>query len=813
MPQRSIRWKRFVTNEDAGMTSLFTEIRQSARRLSGSPGYSAGVFVTLTLGLALSVGMYTVLKGVILNGLPYPGGERVVEIGSHNATMNETGGALTGAEALALVDVPIFEDTGWFVWGGETVLSGERPREITVHRVSAGYFPALGVRPQLGRWINADDIGPEGQVIVLSDAEWERVANRDPDIVGKPLQLAGETVSVVGVMPPEFATGVGFWLAANPQALSDNPVAFVNARYVNAVGRLAEGVEAQAAASALDALVAQVRDTHGLPDNGWRLQTTSLLDLRVGDVRGVLAGVFVVSLIVLAIACANVGSLLAARLAARERELAIIQALGATAARVWRSLLFELLLLALLASIAALLVLTAGLRTFRALSAGILPRADDIALDPAVLVFAAGLALLCVLLVGLPFGLRLRKRMAENLHASGKGTGGAARGAMRALPVAGLALATTALIAGTAVALSLDRLRTVDPGFRTDGVYAVQMFHGGGPDEWRRFANSVRTVMESEPDVEKVAVTTAPPLSLIGGFSVDVQVPGREQPEPLQVGLRRVTQAYLDVLSQPLLLGRSFLATDGVAAPNVAIVNETFARRVFGNTDVVGRDIGLPLGNGPRVQYRIVGIVADIRNSGLRSPPGPEILIPFLQSPSVGMTFLVHAPHAGDGLLERMQEAIWAVDPEEAMTRVYRLQDEIEAELSQVIFFTRMLSGFAVLAILLATFGTYSVIAFLQRRQTTETGVRLALGARPAGVAWRVLGQGLALAAFAGLAGSIGAVAVLRLLAAQLFGVGAASPALYVFGIVGVLFAALLASAAPAWRAARIQPMAALRYE
>jgi hypothetical protein len=246
-------------------------------------------------------------------------------------------------------------------------------------------------------------------------------------------------------------------------------------------------------------------------------------------------------------------------------------------------------------------------------------------------------------------------------------------------------------------------------------------------------------------------------------------------------------------------------------------VNETFARRVFGGVDAIGRDIGLPLGDGPRVasrvQYRIVGVVADIRNSGLRSPTDPEILVPFPQSPWIGMTFLVHAPRAGDGLLERMQEAIWAVDPEEAMKRVYRLQDEIEAELSQVIFFTRMLSGFAVLAILLAAFGTYSVIAFLQRRQITETGVRLALGAQPAGIAWRVLGQGVSLAAIAGIAGSLAAIAVLRLLGSQLFGVGAASPALYVLGIGGVLLAALLASVTPAWRAARVQPMAALRYE
>lgn len=795
------------------MASILTEIRQAMRRLAGNPAYSASIFLMLALGIALSVGMYTVLNGVLLKGLPYPGGERVVEIAGHNAAQGEAGSALTAAEAFALADVPEFEQAGWYVWGGATVLSGERPREITINNVSAGYFAALGVRPQLGRWINESDIGPERQAVVLSDIEWERLANRDPGIIGQPLRLADGTVTVAGVMPPDFATGAGLWRAADPAWYSGNPAVFVNARYVNAVGRLAEGVDAERAHGALDALAAQLRDTHSLPDNGWRMRVTSLLELMVGDVRAVLAGVFIVSLVVLAIACANVGSLLAARLASRERELAIVQALGATSGRIWRGLVLELLLLASMATAAAVLLLHAGLNVFRSMAAGILPRAGEITLDVGVLAFAAALALLCPLLVAIPLGLRLRKRMAGNLHGSGKGADTIGTHGMRALPLAGLALATTASIAGTAVALSLDRLRAVDPGFRTENIYAVQLFHGGGPDEWRRFSGEVLTRMRSEPDIETIAMTTAPPLASIGSFTVDVQVSGRQRPEPLQAGLRRVSPGYLDVMGQSLLRGRNFGATDDVTAPKVAIVNETLVQRVFPDADPLGRDIGLPLGNGPRVQYRIVGVVADIRNDGLRSPTGPEILIPFMQSSWVGMTFLAHAPHAGAGLLERMQEAVWAVDPTEAMTRVYRLRDEIDEELSQVIFFTRMLGGFALVALLLAAFGTYSVIAFLQRRRTTEIGVRLALGARPLDVARRVLGQGLVLALFAGVAGSLAAIAVLRLLGNQLYGVGTGTPMLYAFGIGGVLLGALLASTMPALRAARVQPMAALRHE
>lgn len=798
------------------MTFTLTEIRQSARRLLASPGYSVGVLVTLTLGLALSVGMYTVLNGVILKGLPYPESERIVEIGGTNARENESDGALTAAEAFALADAAAFEHAGWSLWGGATVLEAERPREITTNYVSAGFFPALGMPAQLGRWLDAEDMGPNSRAVVLSDLEWQRLTDRDPDVIGKELKLASETVTVVGVMPPEFAYPsrvVGLWRAVDTEWYTRDPDAFVNARYLIAVGRLTAGVDAGRATLALDALSARLRDTYGLADDGWRMRTTGLLDVTAGDVRGVLASVFVVSLVVLAIACANAAGLLAARLAARERELAIVQALGATSGRVWRGVLFELLLLAAFASLAALFLLFLGLEAFRATADGILPRADDVSVDPTVLAFAVLLALLCPLLVAVPFGLRLKKRMAGNLQVGGRRTDGTPRSALHALPVMGLSLATAALIAGAAVLLSLGQLRKVDPGFHPRDLYAVQVFHQGGPDEWRRFVREVLARMSAEPDVDEVALTTISPLAPGGKYSVNVQVPGHDQPEAWQAVVQRVSPGYLNVIGQPLVLGRDLLPTDDETALKVATVSETFARRVFGSIDVVDRTVALPLGEGPRVQFRIVGVTADIRNAAIRRPGEPEILVPFMQSPWVGITFLARAPQAGDDLLTRLQEAVWAVDPEEAITRASIVQEDLEAQLAQTIFFTRVLGGFALLALTLAAFGTYSVIAFLQRRQTREIGVRLALGAEPLDVARGVLMHGATLAVAAGIAGSLAAIAVLRLLGSQLFGVGAASPVLYVLGVGGVVLAALLASVAPAWRAARVQPMAALRYE
>lgn len=800
------------------MASILTEVRQSARRLLASSGYSAAVLATLSLGLALSVGMFTVLNGIVLSGLPYPDSARIVEFETVNTAQDQNKGALTGAEAVALADAEAFEHAAWYIWGGETVLSGGRPREITTEYVSEGFFPTFGMPAQAGRWLGAGEFGPDASAVVLSDLEWQRLANRDPAIIGRQIELASGTVTVVGVMPPEFAypsASVGMWRAIDMDWYRRDPAgpaAFATSRHLMGVGKLAAGVDAGRAMRALDALSARVREAHGLPDDGWRIRFKSLLDITIGDVRGVLAGVFVVSLVVLAIACANVGALLAGRLAARERELAVFQALGATAGRVWRGVLFELVMLTALASVIAMLVLTVGLDAFRETAAGILPRADDIELDPGVFGFAVLLGLTCPLLVAVPFAVRLRQRMSGNLRAGNKGSA-TATGALRLLPVAGLALATAALIAGSAVALSLDRLKSVDPGFAARELFAVQAYHQGGPDEWRRFAREVSARIAAEPDVAGVAVTTISPLAPGGRYWIDAQLPGHDRPEAWLTVLQRVSPGYLDVVGQSLLSGRAFLPTDGASAAKVAIVNETFARRAFGTTDVVGRRIALALRDGAREDFAIVGVSADIRNATLREAADPEVLVQSVQVPWIGMTFLARAPRAGADLLERMQNAVWAVDPREAITRATAIADDLDAQLAQTVFFTRMLGGFAVLAVLLAAFGTYSVVAFLQRRRTREIGVRLALGAEPLTVARHVLLQGFVLAACAGVSGSLLAIGVLRLLAGELFGVDAASPALYALGVGGALLAATAASVTPAWRAARVQPMTALRDE
>ncbi len=776
------------------------------------PGYSAGIVLTLGIGIALSAGMFTVLRGVVLQGLPYPGGERVVTVQSQNLEIGVDSGNLTPAEALAIGGVDAFEHTGWYTWGGLTVLSGDQPREVGANQVSTEYFRVLGIQPMLGRWIDERDADAGIGNLVLSYTEWDRITGRDPNVIGKPIRLADAMATVVGVMPPEFthpARTVGIWHAARESNLTANPGAFLNARYVEGIAKLAPGVTPAQAHAQLDAMSESLASEHGLTST-WRARTVSLLDQAISDVRGALIGVFMVSLVVLAIACANASGLLAARLAARRRELAVMQALGATRGRVWREVFFEMLVLGLIASVLALGLLVAGLDAFKALAEGIVPLARLISIDWQVLAFAGVVAVGCPLLVTLPFAFGRAEAVGVQLKGAGKGVAGGHRG-VTALPIAALALATAAVIAGGAMLYSLDRMHATDPGFRTEGLHAVQMFKGGGPDVWRSFASAVAEDMRAEYDVVDVALTTATPLSLIGSFSIDLQLPERELPEPLQAGLRRVSPNYLETLETPLRRGRLFSDADDASAPKVAIINETLARRVFGDVDPIGRDISLPLGQDGRVPYRVVGVMADIRNAGLRNPTRPEVLLPFMQSPWVGMTFLVDAPNASDDLIERLQQVIWKHDPQEAATRIYRLADDLATQSARVAFFGRLLAGFAVLAALLAAFGTYSVIALLQQQRVPEIGVRLALGADPQRIARGVLRSGVNLSLVAGAIGCVAALIVLRLLASQLYEVGAGDWPLYAFGFVATVLTALAASALPARRAARIAPIEALR--
>ncbi len=795
------------------MRALLSDLRFACRRLGTAPGFTTATITMLALGMALSLLMFSVLNNVILAGLPFPGGDRVVAVRSENVERQASGG-LTPAEALRLAegDAP-FEQFGYYGWGGLTVFDdAARPREITIVNVGPGFFSALGIQPLHGRPFGNADYEAEAAVTVLSHAEWQRQFGGDPAAIGRRIDTSGGPIEVVGVMPPEFAmpsADVAAWRPYPRSAFMTDQAWHWNARFLSGVALLPEGRDIS---DALESISAGLREQFRLED-GWRLRTMPLLELIIGKSGGVLWGAFAMALLVLLIGCANVAILVDARQVAQRHEQALVQALGASRLRVFRVLLLEISLLGLAAAVFGLLLAWAGIDFLRDLAQGSVPRAGAITIAPSVLGFALLISLTLPFLAAAAGSLRLHGEAAEVMRSGGKGMTGRSKRQKRALPALGVALSTISLVAASALLLSLVRLQQVNPGFRSDNVHALQMFRDAAPAEAWQFGEQLLERLQALPGVEEVAITSVAPLSLIGGFSVDVKLPESDQPEAYQVGVRRVSPGYLDVLDIPMLAGRGIETGDRAGSEAVAVVNRELARRLFGDGPALNRVLELPLGNGPRVPYRVVGVMEDIRNDGLRAPPAPELLLSYARDPWIGMTFLVRSSKSLPGLDQQIADSLWQLDPREGITRQFTLGGELATQLRSARFFARTIGAFAGSALLLAALGVYAVAALEQQRRIGEFGLRLAIGASPLALGTRILRDSTKTVAAGVALGLFGAWAALRLLSAQLFGLEHGHASVIALGVALLWIAAFVAALLPAWRAARVDPMQALRWQ
>ena len=799
------------------MNALWSTVRVAARKLANSPGFTLAMLLMLGLGVALSVTMFSVVRNVLLAGLPFPQAERVVAVESASAENGIANGGLTGAEAARLAQPGgPFEHFGYYNWGGLTVYDGERPREFAIILAGPGFFPSLGLQPELGRWFTEQDFADGADAVVLSHAEWQRLLNGAPDAVGKTIETSDGRMRVVGVMPKAFAMpseSVGAWRPMAASRMRSAEPWFWNARFFRGVARTAPGRSAAQTEERLAAAMSAVRSQYGMPAGDWRFDTNTLLDVIVGDIRGVLWGAFGIALLVLLIGCANVAIAVDARQLARRHEQALAQALGASRLRVYAGLLLEIGLLAGVAVGVGVGLAMFGIEALRELARGSLPRVEAIALQGDAVLFACALALLVPFVAAGAGSLRLRSHAAQAIRGGGKGLVAGTHGKRRVLPALGVALSTISLVAASALVLSLLQLQRVDPGFRTDNMHAMQLFVDGGPDEWRATGTAMLEKLAALPGAESVAMTSAAPLSLIGSFSIDLQVPGREQPEPFQAGLRRVSPGYLETLGIPLIAGRGIADGDGEGTEPVAVVSRELARRSFGTESPLDKVLMLPLGQGERVAYRIVGVMEDVRNDGLRSAPEPELLVSQAQAPWLGMTFLLRTAQPLAGVDRQMADVLAQVAPREAITRQFTLAGEIDAQLATARFFSRTVGAFALAALLLAAIGVYAVAALQQQQRMAEFGLRLAVGARPASLVAQVLRHSLGSAAAGIAAGLAAGWAVLTLIEAQLVDAGTQRLASLGTGAALIALAALAAALLPALRAARTDPITSLRHD
>jgi predicted permease len=792
---------------------LAAELRAALRRLARAPGFAAACVLALAAGIGVAAAAFGVLKAAVLDALPFVDASQVVEVGARNPQQGANGG-ITVAEAQDFAaGVPGLAAIGYYTWGGETFTAvGGRPRELTVLRVSAQFGAAIGTRPLLGRALDVDDAAQGRRVALLSHREWQRGFGGDAGVVGRVLPTADGPLEIVGVMPPGFeypSPDVGLWmpLARANEPGPDAPV-WINARFLTAVARLAPGAERSTVEAALAQRALALTDSRGLPDRGWRPALTPIAEVVLGDQATVLWGCFAIALLVLAIAGINTGILMHARVVARRREHAVAQALGASRARVLRGIVFELAVLALAGLLSGLALARLSLGAWSTALQDALPRgAPDV--DGGVVAVACAFAFGVVALAAL-LGARAPADPAEALR-GGRGTLPRGGRALRAGPALATAMSTVAVVSAAAIGLSVLSLSRIDPGWRDDGVFAVQLFRDGDAAEWRRFVPAALEQLRAQPGIASATATTAAPLSVIGSWNIDLALPGRAEPEPYQVLLRRVDDAYLPLLDIPLRRGRGFAAGDRAGGAPVAIVNEALVRASFPGVDPLGQRIALPVGDGPRVAFEIVGVMADIRNGGPRSAARPEVLLPFDQSPWQGITLLARSRLPREQALAAIERAVWAVAPGEGVTRRFALADDRAARTALVSLLGQVLAVFAACALLLAGFGVYALAAFVQRQRLPEYGLRLALGARPAALARGVLGGVLRSALPGVVLGALGAAGAVALLETQLYGLGAMWPLAWGAALAATGLAALFAGWLPARRAAAVDPAQTLR--
>jgi putative ABC transport system permease protein len=798
------------------MDTFLQDLRFAARTLLRNRGFTAAAVLTLTLGIGANTAIFSVVDAVLLRPLPYRQPDQLVAV--WNA------GWRSPAEFAAVREAtPGFEGVGAFHEGAGFSLTGTgEPARLTGARVSSELFQVLGATPALGRGFGpgADQAGAE-RAVVLGHALWRERFGGDPSVVGRAVTLDGEPHTVIGVMRPDFrfpTRETQVWVAARfePGNVGD----YWGNTSFQIVGRLRPGVTPEVARGQVRAVAARTRTENPLwtPAEGYveSVEVAPLREKMVGEVRPLLLLLLGAVGLVLLIACANVANLMLARAAGREQEVAVRAALGAGRGRLVRQFITESLLLTGAAAVLAVLLTTWTMGAFVALLPPDVPRAGEIRMDPRVLGFTAVAALVTGCLFGLAPALRAL-RIADTLRQAGRGVspGRSQRRLSGALVVGEIALAVVLVTGAMLVVQSFWRLRGVDPGFRPERLVTARVdplpAKVGDDARARAFYQGVLERAAQAPGVEAAGASSQLPVRGASG-KMAFRVDGAEQdPGNLPMGFYEVvTPDYLRTMGVSLKRGRGFTGADRDGAPPVALVNEAMARRFWPGQDPVGKRVGYPW---PSDWMTVVGVVADVANDGLGKTPEPAIYRPFAQAPAQSMRVAVRGAADPAVLTAGLRAAVAGVDPDAPLSEVQTMEARVSASVAQPRFTAVLLLSFALVALALGAVGVYGVIAYAVSRRTREIGVRMALGAHGGDVLRMVVRQGAVLAAAGIAVGLVGAFAATRALRGMLYGIAPLDPATFVAVPLALAAVALLASYLPARRAARVDPMVALRSE
>ncbi len=802
------------------MTDWISAFRYAFRSLSRQPTFVAIALLTLTLGIGANTAIFSVIRAVVLNPLPYDDPERIVVLWEVNPEGNIERVAVPTfedwrAEARSLESLAAYRRVD-FAFAG----SGE-PLSVSGVRATPEIFSVLKAHARLGRTFAAEEgvVGAD-RVVVLSHAFWQRVLGASPAIVGTSVQLDSQPYTVVGVMPAgfEFPTGsnVQVWtpLAFDPKDLHGQSR---RARSLMVVGRTAPAATAGQAQDELSTLAGRIATEYKSSNEGWGARLIPAREQLVASSRPALMMLMGAVGFLLLIVCANMANLLLARLSSRRREIAVRAALGASRWEVARPILAESLLLSTGGGVLGLLTAVFGLRLLATLPEARLPRMEQIQLDGGVLVFTTAVSIGVAIAFGLLPALHasrtdLRGHLTESAGATASPN---ARRILSGLVMVEVALALVLLVGAGLMTRSFDRLLRVDPGFEPNNVVSAQVFLPSPKYRERhrlvQFYEDVLARLRSAPGVTAASAVSALPMNEVGAASaLPFTVEGRQPPrteDPL-ADVRIVAPGYFETMKIALLEGRVLDGrdTDGQGAQRTIVINQTMARRYFPDRSPIGQTIVNPHGKSV-----VVGVVADVRNQGLASEPKKQVYLPLRQSPTAAMALVARTAGDPTAFGGEMRRAIRAVDAEQPIFDLSTM-DQI---LARAVFLPRLsttlLTAFAGAALLLAVLGIYGVLSYSVSQRTREIGLRMALGATSGRTVSLVAQNSLLMLGVGITAGLVVAVMLARSLGGILYDISPFDVPSFAVAALVLIAAGLGAALLPARRASRVDPMVALR--
>jgi putative ABC transport system permease protein len=813
---------------------MFQDLRYGARMLLRQPAFTLAAIIALALGVGANTAVFSVVNAVLLRPLPYQNSDRMALIWGNFLTFSMEQLRAKAAEYVDYRDqTRSFETVAAFSTDDFNFTGGQQPDRIAGASVTANLFPMLGARAAQGRLISPEENQTgRDNVVVVSHQFWQKRMGAEANVIGRGVILDDRNYTVIGVMPADFefphpsfnfAEPVEFWipLAFTTEQLAQRQRPY----YLNVIGLLKSNVTIEQARGEMASLGQRFEREHKSyrgpknSDMGWRITVIPLQEQIVGASRRALLVLFAAVGLVLLIACANAANLLLMRATIRQKEMAIRSAMGAHRLRLIRQLLTESLLISALAGAGGLILAFWGVKALVALGPDNLPRLQEINVDGRVLLFTLAVSVMTGLIFGLAPALQASKPDLQQTLKEGGAAATRGRHWLRNLLVVGeMAIAMTLLVGAGLMLNSFLRLQRVNPVVNADKLLSVEINlpetrYSNAAQAAAFFQELIRRV-ESLPGVESASLSTLQPLS-----GVETNDPFSIEGRPLDfnnapvAGWQLVTTNHFRTLGIPFVAGRDFTERDIAEGSGEAIINETMARRYFPNENPIGKRLTLGLPRPDNPWLTIVGIVKDIPHRSLESKAEPDWYLSYPRQPRRYRYLLARASSDRLSLASAVRGQISAIDKDQPVTAIRTISEVIASTTAPRRFNTLLLAIFAAVALALAATGIYSVISYSVTQRTQEVGIRMALGAQTGDVIRLILKQGLTLTLIGVAAGVLGALAAARVMSGLLYGVTATDPATFVAISLLLAAVALLACYLPARRAARVEPIAALRRE